>query len=239
MIKFFFRVFGIKTFTTLIFIGFISLQSGLSQSLYFGLKGGSTLAFQKWSGFQESNPILTYHMMGHLESFGTSSAFFLNAGINNKGRGIRYNDFVSPISGQVVRGGYVQVLFQNIEVSTGLKKYYPLNPVFEFFYSFAIRGAYTYNAKYGPIDYITNDATRKWNYGVSAGGGFRWTQNEFFRPLLHITFSPDLSYQVEIPAQEYNLPSGERFVTQSQQIRNISLEVGITLQFLRKVVYVD
>ncbi|GAA5221589.1 hypothetical protein [Membranihabitans marinus] len=218
----------------LLIAGLVSAQG---QSKYFGINGGPTIAFQKWNGFQESNPLLTYHLKAHVESYGQSSAFFANAGISNKGRGIRYNDFVSPISGGLIRGGYVNVVFKNVELTLGLKKYFELNPYFEFFYSFGLRGSYTYDAKYGQIDYITNDATRKWNYGVSAGGGIRWSENEFFRPLLHIIFSPDLSQQVKIPAQEYVSPSGGTYVLAGQEIRNISLEIGFTLQFLRKVIY--
>ncbi len=205
--------------------------------MYFGIKGGPTVAYQQWNGFQGTNPLLTYHVMAHLESYGKESAFYFNLGINNKGRGLRYNDYINPISGNVIRGGYVNVVFKNIEAGTGIKKYFGVSGDFEFFYSFGLRGSYTYDAKYGRINYITNDAIRKWNYGVSAGGGIRFIKSEFVRPLLHISFSPDLSQQVNIPPQQYDSPSGNRFTVPEQQIRNLSLEVGITLQFLRKVVY--
>lgn len=216
---------------------FIASRAIYSQSMYFGLKGGPTIAYQQWNGFQGTNPLLTYHIMAHLESYGKESVFYLNAGLNNKGRGLRYNDYINPISGRVVRGGYINVIFKNIELGTGIKKYFPFGDQFEFFYSFGLRGSYTYDAKYGNINYITNDAIRKWNYGVSAGGGIRFIQSEFVRPLLHISFSPDLSQQVNIPPQEYDSPSGNRFTVPEQQIRNISLEIGITMQFLRKVIY--
>lgn len=224
-----------------ILIGFIlfSLYSnkGTTQSMYFGVKGGATVAFQQWNGYQKSNPLLALHIMGHLESYGQGSAFFLNGGLNPKGRGLRFNDYVSPISGNVIRGGYSRIVFKNAELVAGVKKYYDLNEHFDWFYSFGIRGSYTYGTEFGEINYLNTNGIRKWNYGVSAGGGIRLIANEFVRPLLHITFSPDLSQQVYIPPQELATPAGDRYSLPEQEIRNISLEIGITLQFLRKVVY--
>ena len=205
--------------------------------MYFGLKGGPTVAFQQWNGYQKSNPLLAFHIMGHLESYGEGSSFFLNAGLNPKGRGLRFNDYVSPISGKVIRGGYSRIVFKNAEMVAGIKKYYGLNYNFDWFYSFGVRGSYTYGTEFGEIGYLNTNGIRKWNYGVSAGGGIRLIANEFVRPLLHITFSPDLSQQIYIPPQELATPSGNRYTLQEQEIRNISLEIGITLQFLRKVVY--
>ncbi len=208
-----------------------------AQSMYFGLKGGPTVAFQQWNGYQESNPLLALHIMGHLESYGAGSSFYLNAGLNPKGRGLRFNDYVSPITGRVIRGGYSRIVFKNAEVVAGVKKYYELTDDFEWFYSFGIRGSYTYGTEFGDISYLNTNGVRKWNYGVSAGGGIRLIANEFFRPLLHITFSPDLSQQVYIPPQNLETPAGDIYSLPEQEIRNISLEIGVTLQFLRKVIY--
>jgi len=226
----------------LIFLGtvvglFFLPREAITQSMYFGIKGGPVIAFQKWNGYRESKPLLALHLMGHLESYGDESVFFLNAGLNPKGRGLRYNDYVSPITGRVVRGGYSRIIFKNAEVGAGIKRYYEWTEDFEFFYSFGLRLSYTYGSEFGSIRYINTNGIRKWNYGVSAGGGFRLKSNEFFRPLLHITFSPDLSQQVYIPQQELQTPAGDRFMMPEQEIRNISLEIGITLQFLRKVIY--
>src|SRR5690606_9876007 len=211
--------------------------TGISQSTYFGIKAGPTIAFQQWNGYQQTNPLMALHLMAHLESYGKGSSFYLNAGINPKGRGLRFNDYVSPVSGRVIRGGYSRIVFQNAELIAGVKKYHDLNDTFEWFYSFGVRGSYTYGTEFGDISYLNTNGVRKWNYGVSAGGGIRLVSNEFFRPLLHITFSPDLSRQVFIPPQELATPSGDRFSLPEQEIRNISLEIGVTLQFLRKVVY--
>src|SRR5699024_464049 len=187
----------------LIFLGtvvglFFLPREAITQSMYFGIKGGPVIAFQKWNGYRESKPLLALHLMGHLESYGDESVFFLNAGLNPKGRGLRYNDYVSPITGRVVRGGYSRIIFKNAEVGAGIKRYYEWTEDFEFFYSFGLRLSYTYGSEFGSIRYINTNGIRKWNYGVSAGGGFRLKSNEFFRPLLHITFSPDLSQQVYI-----------------------------------------
>src|SRR5680860_1358276 len=79
-------------------IFFFNAGNGFSQSMYFGLKAGPTVAFQQWNGYQKSNPLLALHIMALLESYGEGSSFFLNAGLNPKGRGLRFNDYVSPIS---------------------------------------------------------------------------------------------------------------------------------------------
>lgn len=224
-------------FFSLVLSSFLIPQSAMSQSMYFGIKGGPVVAFQKWTGYRETKPLLALNLMGHLESYGDQSAFFLNAGISPKGRGLKYNDYVSPITGKVVRGAYSRIIFKNAEVGTGIKRYYEWNDDFEFFYSFALRLSYTYGTHFGNLRYFNTNGVRKWNYGVSAGGGFRLKSNEFFRPLLHITFSPDLSRQIYIPQQELQTPAGDRFMMPEQEIKNISLEVGVTLQFLRKVIY--
>lgn len=229
---------GLRFFSVLsVLILVLTCVSGFSQSMYFGVKAGPTIAFQQWNGYQQSNPLMALHLMAHLESYGEGSSFYLNAGLNPKGRGLRFNDYVSPISGRVIRGGYSRIVFKNAELIAGVKKYHDLNDVFEWFYSFGVRGSYTYGTEFGDISYLNTNGVRKWNYGVSAGGGIRLATNEFFRPLLHITFSPDLSRQVYIPPQELATPAGDRFSLPEQEIRNISLEIGITLQFLRKVIY--
>lgn len=224
-------------FCSLVLSSFLIPESAMSQSMYFGIKGGPVVAFQKWTGYRETKPLLALNLMGHLESYGDQSAFFLNAGLSPKGRGLKYNDYVSPITGKVVRGAYSRIIFKNAEVGTGIKRYYEWNDDFEFFYSFALRLSYTYGTDFGSLRYFNTNGVRKWNYGVSAGGGFRLKSSEFFRPLLHITFSPDLSRQIYIPKQELQTPAGDRFMMPEQEIRNISLEVGVTLQFLRKVIY--
>lgn len=226
-----------RTYLLATLMAFLVCTTGSAQSMYFGVKAGPTIAFQQWNGYQQSNPLLALHLMGHLESYGEGSSFYLNAGLNPKGRGLRFNDYVSPISGRVVRGGYSRIVFKNAELVAGVKKYNELNDTFEWFYSFGIRGSYTYGTEFGDISYLNTNGVRKWNYGVSAGGGIRLVANEFFRPLLHITFSPDLSQQVYVPPQDLATPSGNRYSLPEQEIRNISLEIGITLQFLRKVIY--
>lgn len=220
-----------------ILVLFLVSESGMSQSMYFGVKGGPTVAFQQWNGYQESNPLLALHLMAHLESYGSEAVFFMNAGISPKGRGLRYNDYVSPISGRVIRGGYSRIVFNNAEIAGGIKKYHDWTDDFEWFYSFALRGSYTYNTEFGRIGYLNDNGVRKLNYGVSAGGGIRFKRNEFFKPLLHISFSPDLSQQVLIPPQQLATPAGDVYNLPKQEVRNISLEIGITLQFLRKVIY--
>lgn len=220
-----------------LFLMFLNSGTGHSQSMYFGLKGGPTISYQQWNGYQKSNPLLALHIMAHLESYGQGSSFFLNAGYNPKGRGLRFNDYVSLITGRVVNGGYSRILFKNAELVAGVKKYNNLNDNFEWFYSFGVRGSYTFGTEFGEISYLNTNGIRKWNYGVSAGGGIRLVSNEFVRPLLHISFSPDLSQQILIPPQELETPSGNRYTLPKQEIRNISLEIGITLQFLRKVIY--
>lgn len=223
-------------YSVLLIVVFLPNRSA-GQSMYFGVKGGPVVAFQKWNGYQETKPLLALHLMGHIESYGDESVFFLNAGINPKGRGLRYNDYVSPITGRVVRGGYSRIIFKNAEVGTGIKRYYEWTDDIEFFYSFGLRLSYTYGSEFGNIRYINTNAIRKWNYGVSVGGGFRLKSNEFFRPLLHISFSPDLSQQVYVPQQELQTPAGDRFTMPEQGIKNTSMEIGVTLQFLRKVIY--
>src|SRR5690606_41070890 len=84
--------------------------TGISQSTYFGIKAGPTIAFQQWNGYQQTNPLMALHLMAHLESYGKGSSFYLNAVINPNVRGLRFNDYVIPISVRVIWNGYSRIV---------------------------------------------------------------------------------------------------------------------------------
>src|SRR5690625_7874837 len=99
-------------------IVFLYPNHSAGQSMYFGVKGGPVVAFQKWNGYQETKPLLALHLMGHIDSYGDESVFFLNAVFNLNGSGFRYNVYVSSITDIYVRGSFSCISFYNNMIGT-------------------------------------------------------------------------------------------------------------------------
>ena len=94
---------------------------------------------------------------------------------------------------------------------------------------------------FGSLFYPVNDYVRKFNYGVTAGGGFELAMSELSNVFFEFSIQPDISLQYQQPPlQNVKEPFTGQFVNlELRQVRNLSLEFKVGIKFLRKVEYID
>ena len=86
------------------------------------------------------------------------------------------------------------------------------------------------------------DYVRKFNYGVTFGGGFEMEMSELSNVFVEASIQPDYSFQYEhfgidnirnpwVPNERIDLPP--------TQVSNLSIELKVGVKFLRKIEYID
>lgn len=241
----------IKTLLFVFCFCFLFLSS-YAQSTAFGLKGGMTLGIQKWNSF-DRDPLVKYHGIVFVESGDETSQFaiFAQAGYHQKGSAIRNRNFFNPINGDIYRPPAQQFIFKNISLTLGAKRKYDISEASKAYYLFGLRGDYTLgtnldeykelNEFNGGLFFPDDFFVRKWNYGVTLGGGLEVAFGELVGALLEFTVNPDFSQQYRQPA----IPNvrdpftGQSRTIPERTIRNITFEISAGFRFLRKVEYID
>ena len=241
-----------KLKTLLLFALFAMLINGLcAQGTVFGIKGGLTLGIQKWNGIDQ-DPLFKYHGAISVESLDETAQFsiFAQAGYHIKGSALRNGSFLDQ-NGNLARLSAQEFLFKNISVILGGKRKYDLSDKMKGYYLFGLRGDYTLgtnlddyrtaNEFNGGLYYPDNGFVRKYNYGMTIGGGFEFALGELVGLLLDITVNPDFSYQYKQPAIQNvrNPNTGQNTTIPERTIRNTTFEVTAGFRLLRKVEYVD
>lgn len=223
-----------------------------AQSTAFGVKGGLTMGLQKWNGFDQ-DPLLKYHGIFFIESADETAQFavFAQGGYHLKGSAIRNRNFINPLNGNTYRPPAQQFIFKNASLTLGAKRKYDVSLSSKAFYMFGLRGDYTLGTNldeykeinefngglYFPVDFYV----RKWNYGVTLGGGLEVAFGELIGAVLEFTVNPDFSFQYKQPAiaNVRDPYTGQNRTISERTIRNITFEVTAGFRFLRKVEYVD
>ena len=229
----------------------VAASSVSAQSFAFGVKGGLTLGVQKWNGF-EQDPLIKYHGIAFIESAEESNQFslFAQGGYHLKGSAIRNRNFFNGYSGQFERPPAQQFIFRNISLTTGAKRKFELGAgTAKAYYLLGLRGDYTLSTNLKEYEELNQFSgyfpfeqfVRKWNYGVTVGGGFEVPFGEFVGGLLEFTISPDFSTQYKQPAIPNIIDpySGNTRTLGERTIRNITFEVTLGLRLLRIIEYVD
>ncbi len=223
-----------------------------AQSTVFGLKGGLSLGIQKWGGFDQ-DPLVKYHGIAFVESADETAQFsvFAQAGYHLKGSAIRNRNFYSPINGQFYRPPAQEFIFKNAALTLGAKRGYEFSDITKAYYLFGLRGDYTIGTnlkKYREINeynkslFFPDDGfVRRWNYGVTVGGGFEFAFSELIGALIEFTINPDFSFQYKQPAipNVTDPYTGQARTIPERTIRNITFEISAGFRFLRKVEYID
>ena len=225
------------------FIICICCSTIFSQSKIFGPKGGLTIGFQNWDGFQR-DPLLSFHGALYVEGFKEEApaSFFGQIGLHTRGSSERAF-FVSGPSAQAFRQKF---RFDNAAAIFGVKKRLNLTSDSKPYFAFGMRVEYTIGtnldessefAGYFPIEGFVN----KWNYGASASFGYEFPFSEFVGGLIEASIHPDLSFQYQQPGGIGVISpiTGQSVVLREQQIRNVTFELSIGFRFLHKVIYVD
>ncbi len=223
-----------------------------AQGTAYTIKGGLTLGVQKWDSYDQG-PLFKYHGAISAESLDETSLFsvFAQAGYHIKGSALRgqrnlIDQFNNPFSLPTQ-----EFLFRNISLILGAKRKYEISDLMKSYYLFGLRGDYTlgtnldkyeeYNSLNG-LFYPIDGFVRKWNYGVTVGGGFEFELGEVIGALLEITINPDFSYQYRQEAGSINVwnPYYRRSEpNRKNYIRNTTIEITAGFRLLRIVEYVD
>ncbi len=230
------------------------------QSYYFGFKGGPTLGFQNWGGYQR-DPLLRYHGAFFMESYGgeeEKSSLYLQAGYHVRGSAIRFwNTFTTDAQGNPIEVPQHTRTFQfrNVALILGAKRVLGSTGNVRPYYTLGLRGEYTVGSNlpsltdapsgnnifyaYYPVE--EGLQRRRFNYGVSIGAGLELPFSELVGCFIEAGIHPDFSKQYYTPAFNTNYTNqfGSPISIPEQNIKNVSLEISVGFRFLRKVIYVD
>ena len=215
----------------------------IGQSKIFGPKGGLTIGFQSWDGFQR-DALVSYHGALYFEGYkeGAPTSFYGQLGLHTRGSSERAF-FITGPTAQEFRQKF---RFDNLAAVLGVKKRLKEDVDNKPYFAFGMRLEYTLGtnldessefAGYFPIEGFVN----KWNYGATASFGYEFPFSEFVGGLIEASIHPDLSFQYQQPGGIGVISpiNGQSIVLREQQIRNITFELTVGFRFLHKVIYLD
>ena len=242
----------LKKKISLLFVLLVSslffVNHGFSQSFWFGAKGGAAMNFQSWgdgsfSGSVNRDPLFSLNGDIFIESYDEykKGTLYAQVGFHTRGSSFRFFSFNNTFTEQQ---GFK---FRNIVTEVGAKKTLNLGKELEPYFILGIRGEYTigtnldYYINFGSLYYPVSEFVRKFNYGVTAGGGFEMKMSELSNVFVEFSLQPDLSFQYEQqPLFNVIDPWTSQPVNLGlRQVRNLAIELKIGVKFLRKVEYID
>ena len=233
-----------------LFLAFILVSTtAFSQSYYFGVKGGPTLGFQQWNGFDQ-NVLIRYHGSAFIESVAEPGEFvlFAQAGYHEKGSSLRGRQAFNQ-NGILIDLPTQGFIFQNIDLVLGVKQRLDVNFMGSSaaYYSFGVRGDYTIGNNldqytgFGNLFYPFPDFVEEWNYGGTLAGGFEFDFDKYVGAIVEFSVHPDFSFQYIQPEIGFvrNPFTGVDQNLSARRIRNTTFEISVGLRFLREVIYID
>lgn len=219
----------------------LTATSGFSQSFWFGPKGAISFNVQNWDGF-ERDPYFSINGDFFIETAdeNSRSSLYAQLGLHTRGSSTRVNFFNGNAATQSFQ-------FDNLVFEAGAKQKLTDQVNSGPYYLLAARAEYTlgtnlseyvrFQSAFYPID----DFVRKFNYGVTVGGGWEFEFSELIGGLIELTVNPDLSNQYEqqsIP-NVINPFNGQQITLPERRVRNLTFEIKFGLRFMRKVEYID
>jgi len=224
------------------------IHSGSAQSYWFGAKAGAAMNFQSWGdgsfgGSINRDPLFSLNGDLFLESYDENNkgSLYAQLGFHTRGSSLRFFSFNNAFSNQQ---GFK---FRNIVFELGAKKSLNTGKELDPYFLLGIRGEYTVSTNldeynnFGSLYYPINEFVRKFNYGVTAGGGFEMKMSDLSNVFIEFSLQPDLSFQYE-QQPLFNIidPWTSQPVNLGlRQVRNLSIELKAGIKFLRKVEYID
>lgn len=242
-------VFSKKIYLLVLLGALLSIQT-FAQSYAFGLKGGPAIGFQRW-GEGSRNVLWAHHIAAFIESAPEEGGgvMYAQAGYHVRGSAIRFQSF-SIGNNQFLGQNTDEFRFNNASLTIGFK-----NRMFKgstvLYYMFGVRSDYTLSTNldeysdlvlFNPY-YPLEQFVRKFNYGVSIGGGWEFPFSEFISGIVELSFHPDFSRQYDSPSipnvvNPFN-QGGTNITIPDRRIVNYTAEISIGLRFLRKIIYID
>jgi len=242
-------------FLLLILFGGCFFGSIKAQSTAYVFQGGLSLGTQKWDNSFDRQVLLASHFALAIETVNNDddrSSLFIQMGYHVKGSAVRFL-FYNVNSGLPGSSFTTERFeFRNLSLILGAKQKYPLgsNEHTRYYFFAGLRGDYTLSTNLGELpNAIANPAfypfvggVRKLIGGVSLGGGIELPLGEVIGAELKVSLHPDVTLQYQQGAANNvinpNFP-GTALTISERRIRNTTLEIGVGLRLLRKVVYVD
>ena len=235
--------------TILFILLFCSLLSGFAQSgSAFGVKGGLSLGTQKWNSLNQG-VLFAWHGDAYIESLTENNAFSLIGQLGYHVRGsARRNQRIFNSTGSNFTQINQSFEFNNISLMVGAKQKKDFRANSKLYYLIGLRGEYTLSTNldeyedFCPGFYPLETFTRKYNFGLTAGGGFEFMFSKLFGGFIEFAVLPDITYQYDQPAIN-NVPScfnvGQSINIGERRIRNVAFEISLGIRLLRIVEYVD
>lgn len=231
----------------LFFLPFLSgpLQA---QSYAFGVKGGPAIGFQRW-GEGQRDPLWAYHVAGFIESAPPldEGIIYAQAGYHVRGSAIRFQAI--NVNNIFLGQRTDEFKYNNLSLAVGFKKRYGIG-IGVAYYLFGLRGDYTIGTNLKDYEdfvangliYPTDAYVRKFNYGLSLGGGWEIPLSDFVSGVIELSFHPDFSRQYDQPSIPNVIdpffPGTTRTIP-DRRIVNYTGEISFGFRFLREIEYYD
>lgn len=236
-------------------ISFACLTTGTTQGVAFGLKGGPTMAFQKWDN-SEREALFAYHFIASVESLAEEGevSIFAQAGYHNRGSAIRIRRFqytdIGTGAPRTFNGRTTKYDFQNLGLSVGVKQRF-LASIGNLYYLLGLRGEYNLSNSLDQFSELplsvqsgfpSEAGVQDFTFGFIFGGGFELPLGDYMDATIELTINPDFTKQYFQPAfnNAFNPFTGnnDRNIPELN-IRNNSIELTVGFRFKRVVEYID
>lgn len=202
---------------------------------YYGVKGGLGINNQQWSGRVNNQLLFTPNIDFMAETYdpGSLSSLYSQIGYHQRGSGLGGFGFQR----------FATYRFHNISVEVGGKRKATDGEKWDSYYMLGLRGEYTVasnlneDAAASLFNLVLSEYVRRFNYGVTIGGGFDYDLGNDRTLFFEVAFSPDLSAQYDQPINlvfpNPNTASQQQDITiNAQQVRNFSLEIRVGYKWL-------
>ncbi len=225
----------------ILFFVCLCIQSVTGQGTVYSILAGPSLSTQSVNGFQKE-PFVRLHVKAVMESSSDISpnSAYLSLGYHTKGSAVRTFGYYDPNTGQNRPSQSSAMEFHNLSFTAGVKQRKEVGETF-LSYGLGARLDYNISTDFDAFFAGLQGAKNQFTYGLSFDIGWEFPLSELVSTTVEIGFSPDLSSQIYIPAQNtgYTDANGNEIIIQETDMKNVVFEARAGFRFWRKVEYID
>lgn len=226
-----------KSLFIVAFLAFM-INDGFGQ-YFIGAKGGVGLNMQRWNSYERDilfSPCIDFFSETNDDAL---NKLYASLGYHIRGsavRGFGFNSF-NPYK------------FNNLVAEVGGKRMVTVDREYNGYYMLGLRAEYTMftnlegRANNSIYNLVSDVYVRRFNYGVTIGGGFEKKLSEDKIIFIEFSVQPDLSKQYEQletltienpnPVPGGPFPSPQFITIVPQEVRNVALEIKVGIKLLR------
>ncbi|MEE9437350.1 MAG: hypothetical protein V3V14_00030 [Saprospiraceae bacterium] len=223
-----------KKFNILLLAFILTSTIAISQTYYYGIKGGLGLNMQKWNTFQREllfTPLIDLMVESYDEM---PSRLYAQLGFHTRGSAVRGFGFTA----------FNAYRFNNIALEIGGKRMITNDKKYNGYYMLGLRAEYNISTNLNSTNtnslynLVSDEFVNKFIYGASVGGGFEYEFSENKIIFVELSFNPDLAIQYEqLESYTYTDINGIKHSIRPQEVRNFSLELKVGYKFMQG--YID